>query len=314
MFKKILKGLLVFILALLIIPYFIPFDTNNSIPTKPYENSVFFTTSDGVVLHTQQWVAQGDYKGKILLIHGLGASTFTYRNNALALSEAGYDVIAVDLPAFGYSSKKSGLNHSQVQRAIYLWQLLDDYDANHSNQGPWHLVGHSMGASTVLAMANQVPTAVRSMTLIDGAVTSNNASMPWIFDTPVGQWLKVAMRYYVLNPSQFKSFLKSAYNQEPTKAEVTGYLTPLKTKGTISALIDFVKTADNVLITELVPKNIPLFLLWGDQDTWVPKSDMDLIKAAVTVTDSHIFPNAGHCSHEVASDFNQVLLAMLAKS
>jgi len=278
MLKKILKGFLIFLLVILILPYFIPFDYTTSIPSKPYENSVFFTTSDGVVLHTQQWPAQGDYLGKILLIHGLGASTFTYRNNAEALSAAGYDVIAVDLPAFGYSSKARDLVHSQVQRAIYLWELLDDYDSSHTDQGSWHLVGHSMGASTVLAMANQVPLKVRSMTLIDGAVTGNNPSMPWIFDTPVGQWLKVALRYYVLNPSQFKSFLKSAYNQEPTEADVLGYMTPLKTKGTISALIDFVKTADNVLITELVPKNIPLFLLWGGQDTWVPKTDMDISK------------------------------------
>jgi pimeloyl-ACP methyl ester carboxylesterase len=76
-----------------------------------------------------------DALGNILLIHGLGGSTFSFRNNAEALSSAGYNVIAVDLPAFGYSDRKRNIDHSQDNRARLLWLMIEEIEQNNEFEG-----------------------------------------------------------------------------------------------------------------------------------------------------------------------------------
>jgi 2-hydroxy-6-oxonona-2,4-dienedioate hydrolase len=315
MIKKLFQYLLIFILFLMGLPYFIPRDFRTPIPDQPYVNSEFFTTHDGVSLHGQLFLPQNDPKGKIIMIHGLGASSFSYRNNAPFFVEQGYLVLAVDLPAFGYSSKASGINHAQKQRSIYLWQWLEHIDQRIDNDDAWHLVGHSMGGSTVLAMANQKPASTASMNLIAGAVTNNsNRLNAWLLDSPLGEWLKLALRYFIITENRFASILESAYDQKPDSSAVQGYLKPLQTAGTPRALIEFVKTAENVLITDLMDTSIPLNLLWGRNDTWVGVEQIDIISAFRRVNFVYIFEDEGHCVHETSPIFNQILLNALEKS
>lgn len=309
--KKLLKGFGLVVLAIVLMVYVIPRDFEKAAPEFPYENSVFFTTSQGIKLHGQFFDAKGESKGKILLIHGLGASTFSYRNNASYLSEKGYEVLAVDLPAFGYSDKSLNIDHSQVARATYLWEWLDTIDEGEGDNRSWHLVGHSMGGSTVLAMANQNPNKTATMNLISGAVTQDNPQIPWLLDSPIGEWLKVALRYFILNEDSFTSTLNSAYNKVPTVDEVKGYLAPLITQGSTYALVDFVKSADNVLISELNVKNIDLNVFWGTEDSWVLMDDIETIQAIYPIEDVVLFEGEGHCAHETASDFNERFLLAL---
>lgn len=308
--KKTIRVILSILFILIILPYFIPTEFNQTIPELPYANSVFFTSSDNISLHTQIYPYENDYKGKILFIHGLGASTASFRNNAPFFAQQGYQVISIDLPAFGYSSKESGIDHSQVNRARLIWEFLDYYDVENNLNGKWHLVGHSMGGSTVLAMAEQNPNKVNTINLIAGAVTQETNSNKWLFYTPIGQWLKVLLRYFLINEKQFTSFLESASGQKPSKEMVEAYLTPFKIKGTINALIDFVKTSDNFLIDEFTQKDIPINLFWGKKDTWVSVDTVGIIKKNVQVNSVELFDD-GHLLHETSSAFNQKLLDKL---
>lgn len=311
MFKKILKAFLILLIFLLVIPYVIPTDYSTPAPDKPYDNSVFYTTSDGVTLHTQVYRAVGEEKGKILLIHGLMASTFSYRYNSAALSEAGYTVIAVDLPGFGYSDKPKDKAYTQVNYAKWIWEMLKDDDDQHDNTLPWHIVGHSMGGSTALAMALQDKASIADITLIDGAVTQGSNSMGWLMMTPAGAWLKVALRYFMLNEANFKKLLTDVYQKDVPQEAIDGYLAPVLTKGTINGLIRFVQTSKNVTIDQVKDLNLKINLIWGGKDTWIPIEAMDEIEAVVPIHQSFVFPLAGHTPHETESDFNAVLLGML---
>ena len=311
MLKKLLKYGLIILIVLMVLPYFIPRDFNTPIPDQPYVNSAFYTTSDGTSLHAQIYKPEGEMVGKIVMIHGLGASSFSYRNNAPYFADKGYLVVAVDLPAFGYSSKETGLDHSQTQRAKYIWEWLDHLDGEFGS-GAWHLVGHSMGGSTVLAMSNQKPSSVLSMNLIAGAVTQETSRNPWFISTPLGEWLKVALRYLIINEDRFSSILLGAYNQTPSNEAVLGYLKPLQTKGTIQALLDFVKTSENVTIDEL-KYNLPLHLLWGEEDTWVGVENISMIEEVLDVDAIVIFDGEGHCVHETEPTFNEELLRLIQR-
>ena len=259
--KKALKIIGFILLFLLIIPYFIPRDFNNEIPEKPFSNSRFFTVDETIQIHTQIYPNQNEYKGKVVLIHGLGASTSSFRHNAPYLSEQGFYVVSIDLPAFGYSSKDRGIDHSQVNRARKIWEVLSQIDKENMNLDPWHLVGHSMGGSTILAMAEAEPTKVKTLNLIAGAVTTDTSNSSWWINTPLSEWLKIALRYYLINDKQISSILESASLKTPSFDDIKFYIEPLKVKGTINALIDFVKTSDNFLISELSPTDIPINLL-----------------------------------------------------
>lgn len=308
--KKALKIIGFVLLFLLIVPYFIPRDFSNEIPEKPFSNSRFFTVDETIQIHTQIYPYQNEYKGKIVLIHGLGASTSSFRHNAPFLSEQGFYVVSIDLPAFGYSSKDKGIDHSQINRSKLIWEVLDQLDQENKSTDPWHLVGHSMGGSTILAMAEEEPSKVKTLNLIAGAVTSDTSNSSWWINTPLSEWLKVALRYYLISDKQISSILESASLISPSTEDVKYYIEPLKVKGTINALIDFVKTSDNFLISELSPTDIPINLFWGKKDTWVSVDTIEEIKKYVEVNSIELF-DEGHLVHETSSDFNSKLLGVL---
>ena len=78
MLRKIARFFLGLLLVLMILPYFIPIATPNDLPDLPYPNSRFFLTSDNVKIHYRVDVPK-TIIGKVLLVHGLAASTFSYR-------------------------------------------------------------------------------------------------------------------------------------------------------------------------------------------------------------------------------------------
>lgn len=304
---RIIKVISTLFLFLLIFPYFIPRDFTDEMSEKPYDNSIFYSTKEGYQLHAQYFQADQSI-GKIVMIHGLGASSFSYRNNAPFFQSQGYDVLVVDLPAFGYSTKDLSMDHSQVNRAQLLWQWMNSLDQISGDNRPWHLVGHSMGGSTVLALANQAPERVTSINLIAPAIVNENPQIGWLLKSPLGEWLKIVLKYEIITESSFRSVLESASNQPATEAIVNGYLRPLSTKGTTHALINFVATADNVLISEFQATQIEFNLLWGRDDTWVPIDQIDIIQSYVEVDHLVIFDDASHLVHETAQSFNDYLL------
>ncbi|MGB7594788.1 MAG: alpha/beta hydrolase [Erysipelotrichaceae bacterium] len=308
--RKVLQILLGIFLFMLILPYFIPLSSKTEIPALPYPNSAFFTTSDQVHIH-YRLDTPNVVKGKILLVHGLAGSTFSFRNNVADLVAAGYQVVAIDLPAFGYSDRSSGLVHSQVNRAKWLWELLDKLDSESKDTRSWNLLGHSMGASTILAMSNQNPQRVVSLSILDGAVTQSSPSIPLVFDTPVGQWLKVYLRYSALSKDNISKLLSSAYAKTADEQAVAGYLAPLLINKTPSALVDFVKTAKNVNIQDWKYPQTPMLVTWGEKDTWVKPTAIDEIKKYAKDLQVTLFPGQGHCTHETDPGFNKVLIDFL---
>ena len=298
--KKIWRTLLVIIIVLMMIPYFIPRDFNQEIPQQPFTNSKFYYSDQDVMIHTRIWEPDGEVKGQVLLIHGLAASTFSFRNQTEALASEGYFVVAVDLPAFGYSDRQKGVDHSQQSRATILWQVLDQIKADYSLENAWSLIGHSMGASTTLALSNQRPQDVSKLVLIAPAITQNNNSIRWLLRSPLGEWLKVYLRYIAINEASFARLLESASNQPVSDDMVLGYLEPLKTKGTNQALLDFVASAKNVLIQDWSATQIPVLVIWGEQDAWVPYDQINEIEPYIPELTLLVLEDQGHLPHEMA--------------
>ena len=83
----------------------------------------------------------------LLLIHGFGASTFTWRRVAPDLARD-HRVIAVDLKGFGQSDKPFDSRYSVYDQAELLAQLIEEKDLRDLT-----LVGHSYGGGIALLLA-----------------------------------------------------------------------------------------------------------------------------------------------------------------
>ncbi len=321
--KRIVKKIIFIFLAVFILLNFLPYllpisDGEACMVNLPFGESEI-KEIDNVAIHYRLWIPQGDIKGKILMIHGLGGSTFSWIQSVEPLLESGFIVVAADLPGFGYSDRTPGMDHSQKSRSKLLWKLLDEIEIDLEEQGEisdsnWDLAGHSMGGGTIAAMAMKRPDNVSSLIFVAGAVFDNNPGRGNILFKypPVQRWVKVILHNYAIHPKRVKSFLESAYGREPGENEVSGYLNPLQQSGTSNTMIDMIKTAKNEPIENLTGTDIPILGVWGENDTWVPKEEGERLRDILPGMQLEIIKGAAHCPMETHPDeFNSIILKFL---
>lgn len=313
--KRVLKVILVLLILIAIVPYLIPLSKAEP-ALYPYENSHHYDIDETIIHYRVYEPVTELVLGKILLIHGLGGSTFSYETNAPILAQAGYLVITIDLPGFGYSSRNINEDHAQATRATQLWQLLDEIDQkalyNGSQINSWHIGGHSMGGGTAAAMAYARQEDVSSIILIDGALFENNRSTTFVTLPIISRIIQVLLEHVLIKPDRIESFLTSAYGQAPTEKQVLGYLTPLTLNGTVRSALSLLKTAKNISEENLSDLELPILALWGEDDAWVPLENTIKIKDLMPQTQIAVIEGAGHVPMEThASEFNQILLQWL---
>lgn len=237
----------------------------------PFENSDFVDI-DGLILHYRINKTMSDQSaGKILMVHGMGGSTFCWRENVRPLSEIGFDVVTVDLPAFGFSDRKPGLEHTAKNRADWLWGLLDYLDSEFfNNDENWVLVGHSMGAKPIAEMAFNRSDSVEVLIFVAGAVSNSPPNLIGNLSnqTPFNHIFEFAIKNIFHQPFAINRALNSAYGREVTEEELSNYLEPLKIDGTARAWLDLVRSNTDGLdnLEQLETKSL---LIWGSEDSWV---------------------------------------------
>lgn len=124
-----------------------------------------FTCSDGGEL---QYAIAGTGE-PIVFLHGFGLDLGMWDPQWSAFS-SNYRTLRYDLRGYGGSSAPAG-RYSHVDDFIALTGFL--------KSRPAHLVGLSLGGRLALRVAAQMPTAVRSLTLVDTALDGHDWSAAW---------------------------------------------------------------------------------------------------------------------------------------
>lgn len=315
--KKTLLILIGIFLILNALPYLVPVTKAQILTEMPFPDSRIETV-EGIRLHYRivEPADSGDAaktKGAILFVHGLGGSTFSWRNNTDIFAEQGYFVVAVDLPGFGFSDRSRGILHSQEHRAQLLWALLDQVGAEYSlilQNVKWNLAGHSMGVGTVTAMAAQRPEQTACLIFADAAVLTGNGKKNILFDyPPVQRWTEVIARHYFFKEARIEKLLQSAYGRALTTEESEGYFRPFTVPGTEGAYIDIIRTSTQTAIETLQSLEVPVLAVWGEMDTWVPVDDGYKLEDIIRNYQLTVIPGAGHCAMETHADiFNAAIL------
>ena len=317
--SKVLKRMLLSLLALFVVTsYLFAVSERAALPDPlPFDNSAL-ADINGIRFHYRTYPPKdGADKGKLLLVHGLAGSTFSFDTAAPLICAGGYLVVSVDLPGFGYSDRSPLYDHSQKNRARDLWQLLSLIDRGLDSDTavePWHLAGHSMGGGTVAAMAMQAPQRTTSAIFIDAALFESPRGI-WPLAIPLlDRWVLLTLENILLTEKRITGLLASAYGTEPAPEQVEGYLAPLRLPGTARALLNFIRTAENEDPKGLRGLNVPILAVWGSEDTWVPREELNRLIAIRPDTVARLIEEAVHCPMETHPEaFADIVLKWLSE-
>ena len=238
------------------------------------------------------WIVQA--KGvPLVLLHGFGADQGGWRNLASLIK--GAPVIGIDLPNHG-KSKSSAIGSLEDMAAAVVSRL------DQEGVRDFHLLGHSMGGATAMAMISMVTPRLKSLTLlapaglgadingdfVDGLCRANSeASLkPWLAELFHDERLLTS------------SFVATAFKQleSPQKREgLRAMANALMPDGTQA-------TSQRAALDNLT---VPTKVIWGTNDKIIPLKHANGLPGRVAL---HVLKNVGHLSYIEASDIVAALL------
>jgi pimeloyl-ACP methyl ester carboxylesterase len=247
----------------------------------------------------------------ILLIHGLGDEADTWRHIFPLLVQAGYRVLALDLPGFGRSQWKGWISMRCHCRAV----LRVMAEAAASTERPVTLVGSSLGAGIAEMVAGRQPELVKSLVLIDGCFPFAGSidrglllvGLPFVgknwyrsFRTNhEAAWKSLYPYYSDLDALSVedKDFLRQrVIARVESSNQERGYFATLRS---MAAVFQFSKRALTRKIQAYPGK---ILVLWGEGDTVLPQGKADLFRSLRMDADFAIIANAGHLPHQEKPD------------
>ncbi|MDW8041756.1 MAG: alpha/beta hydrolase [Nitrososphaerota archaeon] len=242
----------------------------------------------------------------VLLIHGWGSSSFTWRKNYSSLAE-GFRVIAVDLPGFGLSERlREGCRLPWVtEHLLKLAEVL--------GLGSLSVVGLSMGGVIASHLAATHPERVRELVLVNPSLRLRQIgrrppSGRLIRSGPVAALLAAVLvnRYFVRRALRNAVWFKEVVDEEM----VTGYYMSVKESGrTLLEAFDIIAGFD---LKTLETLKVPTLFILGERDRLVP-AEANAELAGRMGSAVRTIPDAGHLVHEERPEmFNSVLKEYLS--
>ena len=236
----------------------------------------------------------------VLLIHGFGASTYTWRHIAPALARD-HRVIAVDLKGFGQSDKPLDSHYSVFDQAELLIQLIADQDLRDLT-----VVGHSFGGGIALVLAlsedPRIKGRISKLVLLDTIAYPQDIPVFFrMLDMPVVSHLGVRM---VPPTVQARVALQIAYldNSKIEDEEVETYAAPLRTAAGKHAIIHSARQIMPEGLEELSERyksiELPTLIVWCDHDRIVPLDVGLKLRRTMPNASLRIVDGCGHMPHE----------------
>ncbi|MGB9177072.1 MAG: alpha/beta hydrolase [Methanoregula sp.] len=276
-----------------------------------------FVEVNGVTVHYKE---MGQGEPVFILLHGFGASEFSWREVTGPLSTSGR-VIAYDRPAFGLTERPmegnwTGTNPYSVQGNVELLDgLMDELGVDKAI-----LVGNSAGGEVAAAYAMEHPERVQGLVLVDPAVGKGDRG-------PLPQWASSLMalpQVRHLAPLLVRTLAGDMGNDtlrlawhDPSRIapEVyEGYRKPLKADNWDKALYEFTIAGNPVDYSErLADLKMPVLIVTGDDDRIVPTEQSIKLSREIPGAELAVLKDCGHVPQEECPDqFMTSIQAFLA--
>ncbi len=235
----------------------------------------------------------------VLLLHGIGVTSFTWRYVVEPLSR-NKKVILVDLKGFGRSPKPFDDRYSISDQARIVARFIKSQKLQDLS-----IVGHSLGGGVALLLASSevgVREAVSRLVLIDSA--GYRQHLPFFLRTlrtPLVNRLALT-----LLPDEFnvKTALKAAYFDDAkiSTEQLSEYARDLRTPEGRTALI---RSAEQLFPKQLKSITsrykdilVPVLIIWGAQDRVIPLRVAKQLATAIPNSRITVIENCGHMPQE----------------
>lgn len=208
----------------------------------------------------------------VVLLHGFGASVFSWRKVAPELAAAGFRVVALDLAGFGYSGRPvDRAAYTPAGQAAVVAEVLERLGPE-LGTAPVHLVGHSFGGGVALSLAASRPELVRSLVLADTTLPTHSRAprAGWPLYRPVAYLL---LRTVGLRRWFVRRALELAFHDDAlvTPELVDAYRERLLYRGPASAYRSLTGPLPRErLAVDLTAIGVPTLVVWGEEDALIP--------------------------------------------
>lgn len=294
-------GIVLTVLALIVLigPFLIPVPPlDNTVPVEQLVDADSkFDNVNGINIHYKTY---GQGEPTFILLHGFGASVFSWREVVEPLAQYG-TVIAYDRPAFGLTERPLEWEGEspygpQAQVDIVLG-LMDELGVEKAI-----LVGNSAGGTVSMQVALQHPERVEALILVDAAVYAGGGAPSWsrpILKTPqmnhVGPLIARQLQ------AQGVEFIKTAWH-DPSKITqdiFDGYQKPLQIANWDKALWQLtVASEESGLVERLAEITMPTLVITGDDDRIVPTEQSLRLADELPNAELKVIAQSGHLPHE----------------
>lgn len=303
--KKFFKWAGLGLLALLLVgPFLIPVTSSGELSKEQAASELWGDKSKWVeaLNHEVHYVEAGEPESDrlIVLLHGFGASAYSYKDVLEPLAELGH-VIAYDRAAFGFTERPTSWETNPYGAQGQL-EVLDELIERFGNGKDVYVLGHSAGGNLAAAYAIENQSKLAGVILFAPAVLTTGGGpswLNWIFSIPqidhIGPLLVSSIATSGLD------LLYRSYNDPSavTEATLAGYTQPLKVEGWEKAFWEFNKAPRNTGAGERLDEiQIPTLVITGDNDLVVPTADSIQVAAKIEGSELVIIPRTGHLPNE----------------
>ena len=233
----------------------------------------------------------------LLLIHGTASSLHTF-DALTALLTPDYRIVRFDLPGFGLTGPCDGCNYSPQEDAEFVRRMLDALKI----ESPVDIAGNSLGGRIAWEFALAFPERIRALVLIDslGYLWPGKPMGIALARVPL---LKYAQRYitpYFL----IRQSLHEVYGDDALVSEelIDRHFELLLHGGNRAAFIARVNHELDADSARLASLRLPVLVLWGTDDAWVPVEHAPYFVRDIPGARSILYPGVGHVPHEEAPE------------
>ncbi|MES2936821.1 MAG: alpha/beta hydrolase [Pseudomonadota bacterium] len=251
----------------------------------------------------------------LLLVHGTGAWAGTWVSNADALASAGFRVVAMDLPPFGFSVPPASRDYSREAQARRIQAVMAQLG------GQVTLVGHSFGGGPAAEAAMREPARVEHLVLVDAAIGLQPDAAPpceggGVAGAVLGwRGLRTALVSAAGTEPAFSGFWLSQFvarKEAVTPQRTAIYQQPFAARGFSQGLGDWAhqfatgcEVPASVRPESFRALRIPVSLLWGADDSITPLAQAQRLKSLLPRAQLKVLPGVGHIPQiEDVAQFN----------
>lgn len=263
----------------------------------PHREASRFVDAGGTRFHVQ--ILGSENAPPLLLLHGTGASTHSFRDLAPLLA-AHYRVVMIDLPGHGFTGRPRWRRPSITGMASAIGDLMTALEI-----APRYAAGHSAGAAILVRMA------LDGQLVPERIVSLNGALLP--FPGVAAHLFPGLAKLLFLNPlaPRFFSWRARGGNAVARLMEGTGskispegiayYERLLASSDHVDAALSMMANWDLESLRRDLPRlAVPLTLVVGTRDRAVPPDVSERVARMVRNAQIEALPGLGHLAHEEA--------------